>query len=455
MTDREARAEAIGTGMGKLSKKDAETVLTTLRVKLENDGKRRAGYLKLMHTTDGERAMTFETKTKNWWNFWRAGQTTRTAETGAALKALFGRAGLETGGLERYLGGLDGRKISNKEVLRLLQTAEQNRGQQASAVPNQARPSDLQQVPAVDQLLGNQQPGGNADVIVRGERGELLGQIGEAEGRAVGEGHEQQIFREASFRPDSLHLAQDDHGNRLSFAAGGGEFEVQQYNEVEHEQARKEAQDKAQHQLEELNRLEAEENQRIAERERAEIENIRTQEAALLEQNARLQQEADAVKEIERISSLLETFSQDNVDGRREFETAFRTFLDIALELDGIGELDSELISRLDDIETPEEKADYLKFQVMNRGHQLIESIGERMTLHDELKTLYSKISKASEGATGLGKLTRLNTVVKLLSDESVLNDIIAIGKQDLSREAKQKALDHLGIDMGNPFSPR
>jgi hypothetical protein len=466
MTDRAARALAIeGRIIQNIGKDDAKSVLTTLRGKLENGGRPRSGYLKLMHTTKEGSAMAFETKTKNWWNFWRAGQTTRTAETGAALKALFERAGLETGGLERYLGGLNGRKISNKEVLRLLQTAEQNAGPQLSAVSDQGRPSSV----AEDgQLIGNQQPehhapgqeqlnhGENPGGIIEVEGGDLLGQIADVEKKdAKPESNRRQTFGEEGLAPNHLKPGENDHEYRISFGFEGGEFEVQQFNELDHEQARKEAQDQAQKIQDDQNRKEAEENQRIAEREQAEIANLRAQEAARQEQYARLQQEADAAKEIERISSLLETFSSDNVEGRKKFEAAFKTFLDIALELDGIRELDSELIGKLDDIETPEQKTEYLKFQVMNRGQQLMESIGERMTRHDELKKLYSKVSNAAEGATGLGALTRLNTVVKLLSDEDVLKDIISIGKKDLSRDAKQKALRDLGIDMENPFSTR
>lgn len=64
MTDRLARAEALGNKVSQISQDDARSVLTTLREKLENGGRPRSGFLKLMHTTQTDRKLSFETKWK-------------------------------------------------------------------------------------------------------------------------------------------------------------------------------------------------------------------------------------------------------------------------------------------------------------------------------------------------------------------------------------------------------
>lgn len=105
------------------AQKSAQTILTTLRGKLDGNGRARTGYLKLINATHADRDLAFETK-----GSWRMKLTAdRNKETAAALKTLFQQAGYDTQALDAYL---DARKaqgkfrLQNSEVLKLLNTAQ-------------------------------------------------------------------------------------------------------------------------------------------------------------------------------------------------------------------------------------------------------------------------------------------------------------------------------------------
>lgn len=120
MTDRGARATAIAQNISNnTSAGQARDLLTGMRDTLRAQNNGDETLLRLIHTTQTDQQMAFQSLNKKW------GNSTRTLETKAALIAEFDKAGWDTSELKAYLDPKTTRadRIHANEILRILENA--------------------------------------------------------------------------------------------------------------------------------------------------------------------------------------------------------------------------------------------------------------------------------------------------------------------------------------------